>query len=165
MIRVRFGGFSVLKITKGLRANWVDKLSHFGGTAGLFTGVSYITLFEILSIIAISIFMTLTSMGKKVQEPNDVEAQKCQSKEYENEIQDLKKKLDDDNAKKFDALEKRLIVHDYAMIEDNPDFETYKKELDILKNKVVAVDAMNIKMMEILEKLMVDMKKLMGGKE
>ena len=65
MIRVRFGGFSVLKITKGLKANWVDKLSHFGGTAGLFTGVSYITLFEILSIIAISIFMTLTSMGKK----------------------------------------------------------------------------------------------------
>ena len=162
MLRVRFGGFSVLKITKGLKANWVDKISHFGGTAGLFTGVSYITLFEILSIIAISIFMTLTSMGKKVQESNDVEAQKCQSKEYENEIQDLKKKLDDnakklaekldDNAKifykKFDVLEKRLIVHDYAMIEDNPDFEDYKKK----------VDAMDTKMMEMFEKLM-------GGKE
>ena len=157
MIRVRFGGFSVLKITKGLKANWVDKLSHFGGTAGLFTGVSYITLFEILSIIAISIFMTLSSMGKKVQESNDVEAQKSQSKEYENEIQDLKKKLDDnakkldDNDKKFDVLEKRLIVHDYAMIEDNPDFEAYKKELDILKNKV---DAMDTKMMEFFGKLL-----------
>ena len=30
MLRVRFGGFSVLKITKGLKANWVDKISHFG---------------------------------------------------------------------------------------------------------------------------------------
>ena len=46
MIRVRFGGFSLLKITKGLKANWVDKLSHFGGTAGLFSGVSYITFLK-----------------------------------------------------------------------------------------------------------------------
>ena len=116
----------MLKITKGLKATWVDKLSHFGGTAGLFTGVSYITLFEILSILVISIIMTFTSKGKKVTESKDVEIQKSQAKEYENEIQDLKKKLDD-NAKKFDALEKRLIVQDYAMIEDSPDFEAFKK--------------------------------------
>ena len=56
MLRVRFGGFSVLKITKGLKANWVDKISHFGGTAGLLTGVSYITFFEIIAIIFISGF-------------------------------------------------------------------------------------------------------------
>ena len=157
MIRVRFGGFSVLKITKGLKANWVDKLSHFGGTAGLFTGVSYITLFEIFSIIAISFIMVFKSKGKKVKESKDVEAQKFPSKEYENEIQYLRKKLDENaemlyyNNKKFDALEKRLIVLDYAMIEDNPDFEAYKKELDILKNKV---DAMDTKMMEFFGKLL-----------
>ena len=57
MLRVRFGGFSVLKITKGLKANWVDKISHFGGTAGLLTGVSYITFFEIIEIIFISFCM------------------------------------------------------------------------------------------------------------
>ena len=57
MLRVRFGGFSVLKITKGLKANWVDKISHFGGTAGLLTGVSYITFFEIIEIIVISFCM------------------------------------------------------------------------------------------------------------
>ena len=133
----------MLKITKGLKATWVDKLSHFGGTAGLFTGVSYITLFEILSILVISIIMTFTSKGKKVTESKDVEIQKSQAKEYENEIQDLKKKLDD-NAKKFDALEKRLIVQDYAMIEDSPDFEAFKKK----------VDAMDTKMMEFFGKLL-----------
>ena len=136
MIRVRFGGFSVLKITKGLKANWVDKLSHFGGNAGLLTGVSYMTLFEIFSTIVITIFTTFMSMGKKVKESKNVEAQKCQSKEHENEIQDLKKKLDDD-AKKFDALEKRLIVQDYAMIEDNPDFEAYKKKVDAIYEKLM----------------------------
>ena len=86
MIRVRFGGFSLLKITKGLKANWVDKLSHFGGTAGLFSGVSYITLFEILEFIVIALYVLCKYEKNKVKISKDPEAKKIQSKEYENTI-------------------------------------------------------------------------------
>ena len=48
MVRIRFGTFSFDRVTKLLKASWIDKLSHFGGTAGLFTGCSFISAFEFL---------------------------------------------------------------------------------------------------------------------
>ena len=158
MIRVRFGGFSLLKITKGLKANWVDKLSHFGGTAGLFSGVSYITLFEILEFIVIAFYVLCKYEKNKVKISKDPEAKKIQSKEYENTIEDLKKK--------FDAMEKRLIVHDYTITEDNQNFETYEKKLDILRKKMDAMDnKMDNKMDAVEEKLNLVMEKLIVEKE
>ena len=145
MIRVRFGGFSLLKITKGLKANWVDKLSHFGGTAGLFSGVSYITFFEILEFIVIAFFALWKYKENKVKISKDLEAKKIQSKEYENTIEDLKKK--------FDAMEKRLIVHDYTITEDNQNFETYEKDLDMMRKKM---DGMEGKLNLVMEKLMAE---------
>ena len=90
MLRVRFGGFSALKITKGLKANWVDKLAHFGGTAGLFTGVSYIFIFELVMFILS--FLPYQSKKNEVKISKDVEAKKFEFKECENENKDLKKK-------------------------------------------------------------------------
>ena len=82
MLRVRFGGFSVLKITKSLKANWVDKISHFGGTAGLLTGVSYITIFEVFQAIAISFGMLCWCWFKvnKIKISEDVEDKAIQRK-------------------------------------------------------------------------------------
>ena len=142
MLRIRFGGFSVLKITKGLKANWVDKLSHFGGTAGLFTGVSFITIFEVL-ILIVPCMLSCKSKEHEVKISQKVEAKP--SKEYENTIEDLKKR--------FDAMEKKMIVHDYTMIEDNQHFEDYEKALDTLTKKMDRMDAMNSKIMEVMEKL------------
>ena len=155
MLRIRFGGFSVLKITKGLKASWVDKLAHLGGTSGLLTGVSYITLFEVLRAIIVSCMLPCKSKENKVKRSRDMEAN--QSKEDENTIVDLKKR--------FDAMEKKMIIHDYTMIEDQS-FEAYKKEVDTLKEKIDGmhqrIDAIDIlmnmmatqvnKMMEIMEK-------------
>ena len=137
MLRVRFGGFSVLKITKGLKANWVDKISHFGGTAGLLTGVSYITLFEIIEILVISFCMICCCRFKenKVKISDNVKAKPSN----ENTIEDLKKKVDE-NTQKFNAMERRMIVHDYTMIEDNETFDAFKKESDILKKNMDEVD-------------------------
>ena len=142
MLRVRFGGFSALKITKGLKANWVDKASHFGGTVGLFTGVSYITLFEVINIIIVSLGIPCKSKVK------DVEAKKCPCKENEKTIEDMKKK--------FEALERRLIVHDYTLIEETQNFEAFKNTMD---NK------MDNKMKEVMEQLVEIKEKLMKGKE
>ena len=160
MLRIRFGGFSVLKITKGLKASWVDKLAHLGGTSGLLTGVSYITLFEVLRAIIVSCMLPCKSKENKVKRSRDMEAN--QSKEDENTIVDLKKR--------FDAMEKKMIIHDYTMIEDQS-FEAYKKEVDTLKEKIDGMQDLNKridaidglmnkmdtkvnKMMKIMEKLM-----------
>ena len=153
MLRVRFGGFSALKITKGLKANWVDKASHFGGTVGLFTGVSYITLFEVINIIIISLGIPCKSKVK------EVEAKKCPCKENEKTIEDMKKK--------FEALERRLIVHDYTLMEDNQNFEAYKtKLLEIVGKKMHTIDnKMDNKMKEVMEQLVEIKEKLMKGKE
>ena len=100
----------------------------------------------------------------------------------ENTIEDLKKKVDE-NTQKFNAMERRIIVQDYTMIEDNQNFEAVEKELYILKknmdavdkkmdaisNKMVAtdnkIDAIDNKMDAIDKKLMELMEKMMERKE
>ena len=148
MLRIRFGGFSVLKTTKGLRqrqkANWVEKLAHIGGTAGLFIGVSFV----ICSIV--KCMMSCMSKENKVETSQEVEAKP--TKEYEDTIEDLKKR--------FDAMEKKIIVQDYTMIEDNQHFEFHEKELDTLKKKIERMDARNSKMMEVMEKFIGEKEKV-----
>ena len=51
MFRIRFATFSYDIIPKDLKTNIFDKFSHFGGTAGLFTGFSYISIFEFIIFI------------------------------------------------------------------------------------------------------------------
>ena len=44
-----FDTFTFDKITKGIKANWIDKIAHFGGTAGLFNGFAIIAAFEFIA--------------------------------------------------------------------------------------------------------------------
>ena len=67
-----------------------------------------------------------------------------QSKEDENTIVDLKKR--------FDAMEKKMIIHDYTMIADQT-FEAYKKEVDTLKEKIDGMQDLN-KRIDAIDSLM-----------
>ena len=70
MVRIRFGTFSFDRVTRLLKANLVDKLSHFGGTAGLFTGGSFFSVFEFLPLfmtLLIMLFQFFTNKNKKLK--------------------------------------------------------------------------------------------------
>ena len=83
MIRIRFGTFSFDKITKGVKANLFDKLSHFGGTAGLFNGFSIICVFEFLAF-GIIFLMEICSR-KKAKKSNVVTVTEFQPNENMNQ--------------------------------------------------------------------------------
>ena len=149
MLRIRFGGFSVLKITKGLKANWFDKLSYFGGIAGLFSGVSCITGFEIMKLAITLLMMPCQSQKNKAKISDNEESKKSQSEVNENRTEDLERKVNN-ITEKFGAMERKLILYDYTIIEDNQNFEAYEKEMDIVKKRL---DAMNKKMGAIDDKM------------
>ena len=69
-------------------------------------------------------------------------------------------------------MERKMIVHDYTMIEDNQNVEAFKKELgervDTLKTKIFEkfgkkVDTLETEILD-MKKMMVDMKNLMERK-
>ena len=98
MIRIRFGTFSFDKITKGVKANLFDKLSHFGGTAGLFNGFSIICVFEFLAF-GIIFLMEICSR-KKAKKSNVVTVTEFQPNENMNQKLDnmfeiMNKKIDE----------------------------------------------------------------------
>ena len=102
MIKIRFGTFSFDKITKGVKANLFDKLSHFGGTAGLFNGFSIICVFEFLAF-GIIFLMEICSR-KKAKKSNVVTVTEFQPNENMNQKLDnmfeiMNKKIDDINQK------------------------------------------------------------------
>ena len=121
LVRIRFGTFSFDKITKGIKAKWIDKVSHFGGTAGLFNGFTIIALFELLAFILASALECLIlliqfckSMTNKKKQLNIIEVEEFQSKEKENKNGDINKKLED-LAQKKEALlnEKDAILREF----------------------------------------------------
>ena len=119
MIRIRFGTFSVEKITKGVKANLFDKLSHFGGTAGLFNGFSIICVFEFFPFIII--FLMEICSGKKAKKSNVVPVMEVQSNENMNQkIDDINQKFDN----MFEAMQREL-----NMKVNNQKFEVLEKEL------------------------------------
>ena len=119
MIRIRFGTFSVDKITKGVKANLFDKLSHFGGTAGLFNGFSIICVFEFFPFIII--FLMEICSGKKAKKSNVVPVMEVQSNENMNQkIDDINQKFDN----MFEAMQREL-----NMKVNNQKFEVLEKEL------------------------------------
>ena len=118
MIRIRFGTFSVEKITKGVKANLFDKLSHFGGTAGLFNGFSIICVFEFFPFIII--FLMEICSGKKAKKSNVVPVMEVQSNENMNQkIDDINQKFDN----MFEAMQRELNM------KVNNQFEALEKEL------------------------------------
>lgn len=121
MVRIRFGTFSFDKITKGIKASWIDKVSHFGGTAGLFNGFTIIALFELLALILASALECLIlliqfckSMTNEKKQLNIIEVEEFQSKEKENKNDDINKKLEDLSQKKEALLnEKDAILREF----------------------------------------------------
>ena len=97
MIRIRFGTFSYDRVTRLLKANFVDKLSHFGGTAGLFTGFSFISVFECLTFSVSLLLMFFHFLTNKDMKRNIVEVEEYKEKGNEKtngqEIQELEKEL------------------------------------------------------------------------
>ena len=93
MIRIRFGSSTLDRVTRLLKANFVDKLSHFGGTAGLFTGGSFISAFELIPFVVTLLIMLgqfLTNKNKKLK---TVQAQESKAKETEKTNEDIDKKF------------------------------------------------------------------------
>ena len=89
MIRIRFGTSSLDRVTKQLRLNWIDKVSYFGGTAGLFTGCSFISAFEFLPFVVTLLIMFgqfLTNKNKKLK---TLQVQEFKAKENERTNEDF----------------------------------------------------------------------------
>ena len=141
MVRIRFGSFSFNKITKGIKANWFDKISHFGATAGLFNGFTIIALLELLAFLFICVLKCLASLiqfcksvKNKVKQSIILEVKEFRPNEDIIANDDIKKTLND-MTQKFEALlnekdvlmgelEKKVGCHD---IEEMIDEELCKK--------------------------------------
>ena len=103
MIRIRFGTFKLVYITKDVKAKWIDKVSHFGGTAGLFNGFAIIAIFEFISL-GIDFIVKLCKIVKnKGKKPNVVKVEESEETNCP-EIMNLL----DDMAQNFEALENML---------------------------------------------------------
>ena len=144
MLRIRFGGFSVLKITKGLKANLIDKLSHFGGTAGLFNGFSFISVFEFLPFtISLLIIISKFQFTWKL---NVVEAEKINSKETEKKNEERMRKFKD-ITQRFQALQTEIYLYQNKMSEKHKKFKTVRQALE----KKLNVHDMEEKMDEMMK--------------
>ena len=113
MVRIRFGTFSFDRVTRLLKANLVDKLSHFGGTAGLFTGGSFFSVFEFLPLfmtLLIMLFQFFTNKNKKLK---TIQVEESKAKENEknkfgvefHKNEDIDEKIND-IARKFASFQR-----------------------------------------------------------
>ena len=93
MIRIRFGTYTFDRVTRLLKANFVDKLSHFGGTAGLFTGGSFISVFELILFVVTLLIMLGQFLTNKIKKLKTVQAQESKANETEKTNEDIDKKF------------------------------------------------------------------------
>ena len=145
MIRIRFNTFTFEKITKGVKANWIDKFSYFGGTAGIFNGFSIFPIFEFLVFVIHMCIKSYIFVQSKNKESNIV---KVQSHEKENQEthDEIKKKLEYMHQKCL-ATQKSLIMTNYWIKENSKKFELLERELKV---KRIKLEAANRKMKNIL---------------
>ena len=146
MIRVRFGTFSFDRVTKLLKANLVDKLSHFGGTAGLFTGFSFISAFEFIPFVMTLLIMLCQFLTSKKGKLRSIQVQKFETKENENPNEDIDLKLNH-IAQKIAPLEREVNVYRQKMVNDLQTLEALEKEV---KDKV-DVNGMEKKIQEKID--------------
>ena len=107
MVRIRFGTFSLDRVTKLLKANWIDKLSHFGGTAGLFTGCSFISVFEVLPFVGTLLIMLCQYLMNKKKKSKTVLVQESEANKNEKTYEDIDQKLNV-ITRKLESLEKEV---------------------------------------------------------
>ena len=90
------------------------KVSHFGGTAGLFNGFAIIVVFEFLHFGIALIIELFKRLKKKGNQSNVVKARECQGNEDNKANSDIKNKLDamipifENIQKKVDASERDM---------------------------------------------------------
>ena len=94
MIRIRFNTFTFEKITKAVKANWIDKFSYFGGTAGIFNGFSIFCMFEFLVLVIHMCVKHCICVLSKDKESNIVKVQSNRKKNQKTE-DDIREKLDE----------------------------------------------------------------------
>ena len=97
-----------------MKANWIVKVSHFGGTAGLFNGFAIIVVFEFLHFGIALITELYKRLKNKGSQSNVVKVRECQGNENNKANYDIKKKLDamipifENIQKKVDASERDM---------------------------------------------------------
>ena len=107
MYKIYFDTFSYTVIKKDLKANIIDKLSHFGGTAGLLTGFSFLTAFEILLFLFTFLCDLILFFKKPAQTSTILEVKESQPNQEEMKIEKLKDQL----FQKFEVIEKELLCY------------------------------------------------------
>ena len=103
MIRIRFGTFKLVYITKDVKAKWIDKVSHFGGTAGLFNGFAIIAIFEFIPLGIDLILQLCESVKNKGKKPNVVKVKESE----ETNCPDIMNLLDD-MTQNFEAIQNEV---------------------------------------------------------
>ena len=93
LFRIRFETFSYDIITKDIKVKFFDKFSHFGGTAGLFTGFSYISIFEFLIFIFKLFYGLYLFLKKDYKKTEVVTVQEFQAKDVSTEIEKVNSKI------------------------------------------------------------------------
>jgi len=132
MIRIRFDTFTFDRITKGVKANLMEKLSHFGGTAGLFNGFTIICIFELLTF-GIALLSIYCKYEKK--ESNSVEVEEIQK--YRNEkAHGSNKKNIDDMSRNFEGLKKEASIKRTKIIENDQKLKTMETALRVQRDRI-----------------------------
>ena len=126
MVRIRFGTFSFEKITRGIKANWIDKLSYFGGNFGLFNGFSIICMFEIL-ILCIDIFLKCIALLYKycnccVNKENGSKDEENKSNQNIKTNDEIDKKIEA-VLKNVGAVQRELVMNRQEMDDENQKLE------------------------------------------
>ena len=94
MVRIRFDTYKFVNVTRDVKANWIVKISHFGGIAGLFNGFAIIAIFEFFPL-GINLITYLWKGGEKY-------------KKQPNEEPNFNDKMDLDKTLNFEALQKEV---------------------------------------------------------
>ena len=90
-----------------MKANWIVKVSHFGGTAGLFNGFAIIVVFEFLHFGIALITELYKRLKNKGNQSNVVKVRECQGNENNKANCNIKKKLDD-MIQNFETIQKEM---------------------------------------------------------
>ena len=140
MVRIRFGSFAFKKITKGVTANWIDKLSHIGGTAGLFNGFTFISAFEFLVFGMYMLIKHCNCFKQENKGSKILNVQEFHSNETENQrtCENMETELEAMN-QMFEDLQKELIATRCKVKEDKMTLELIERELILQDYRMEAV--------------------------
>ena len=110
----------------------MEKLSHFGGTAGLFNGFTIICIFELLAFV---LTLIINCFKNKKKGSNLVKVEEFKKNENKKESFDIKEKLED-NMKIFEYLRQELMINRLDITDENQKFETMEREFVLKRHRI-----------------------------